>query len=101
MPWAPVKQNVRIAARTLLRQRVFLVAALLSLAVAIAVNTTMYSMLDAMMNPRIAGAHPERLYFIRYYGNVRHGLPRDAVASALRTGLRSYEAATGYRTPAT
>jgi predicted permease len=90
--------NVRLAARTLRREPTFLVTAVLSLAVAIALNTTMYSMFEAMLNPRVAGAHPERIYTFRYYGDVPHVLPRDAVPQALATGGRTYDAVTGYRT---
>ncbi|MGH7620511.1 MAG: FtsX-like permease family protein, partial [Gemmatimonadaceae bacterium] len=64
---------------------------------AIALNTTMYAMFDAMLNPRVAGGHPERVYNIRYYGDVRHLLDRDAVPEALATGQRTYDAVTGYR----
>ena len=91
--------NIRVAARTLRREPTFLVTAVLSLAVAIALNTTMYSMFDAMLNPRVAGAHPERIYAVRYFGDVRHVLPRDVVPQTLATGGRTYDAVTGYRGP--
>ena len=97
MTLSTLRQNIRVAVRSLLRQRVFSVAAVVSLGVAIAVNTTMYSLFDAMLNPRIAGVHPERVYTLRYFGNVTRTLPPDAIPSALRTGLRSYEGVTGYR----
>jgi putative ABC transport system permease protein len=89
--------NVRLAARTLRREPTFLVTAVLSLAVAIALNTTMYSMFDAMLRPRVAGAYPERIYSFRYYGDVRHVLGPEAVRQALATGGRTYDAITGYR----
>lgn len=96
MPLSTLRQDVRVAWRILRRQRVYLATTVASLGVAIAVNTTIYSMLDAMMHPRIAGAHPERLYTLRYYGDVRHVLPANAIPSALSTGLRSYEGVSGY-----
>ena len=97
VPLSTLRQDVRVAWRILRRQRLYLATTVASLGVAIAVNTTIYSMLDAMMHPRIAGAHPERLYTLRYYGDVRHVLPANAIPSALSTGLRSYEAVSGYR----
>jgi predicted permease len=97
MTLSTLRQNIRVAVRSLLKQRVFSVAAVVSLGVAIAVNTTMYSLFDAMLNPRIAGVHPERMYTLRYFGNVARSLSPEAISSALRTGLRSYEGVTGYR----
>ena len=75
--------NIRLAARTLRREPTFLVTAVVSLAVAIALNTTMYSAFDALLDPRVAGGHPERVYNIRYYGDVPHVLARNAVPQAL------------------
>jgi len=89
--------DVRLAARTLRREPTFLVTAVLSLAVAIALNTTLYAMFDAMFNPRAAGSHAEHVFGVRYYGDVRHVLERDAVARALATGERTYDAETGWR----
>jgi predicted permease len=97
MTLTTLRQNIRVAVRSLLKQRVYSVAAVVSLGVAIAVNTTMYSLFDAMLNPRIAGVHPERVYTLRYFGNVTRVLAPDAIPSALRTGLRSYEGVTGFR----
>jgi putative ABC transport system permease protein len=96
VPLSTFRRDVRVAWRILRRQRLYLAITVASLGVAIAVNTTIYSMLDAMMHPRIAGAHPERLYTLRYYGDVRHVLPANAIPSALTTGLHSYEAVSGY-----
>ncbi|MEP6991120.1 MAG: permease prefix domain 1-containing protein, partial [bacterium] len=44
-----LRRDVRIATRTLLRQPTFAITATLALALAIAVNTTMFSVLDAMI----------------------------------------------------
>jgi len=97
MPADLLPQNIRLAARTLRREPTFLVTAVLSLAVAIALNTTLYTMFDAMLEPRVAGGHPERVYTLRYYGDSRHVLPPDAVPQALATGGRTYDALSGYR----
>jgi len=89
--------NLRLAARTLRREPTFLITAVLSLAVAIALNTTLYSMFEAMLEPRVAGGHPERVYTLQYYGDAAHVLPRDAVSQTLATGGRTYDGLTGYR----
>ena len=92
-----VRTNVRLAARTLRREPTFLVTAVLSLSVAIALNTTMYSMFDAMFNPQVAGRNAERMFTVRYFGDVRHTLGPDSIGAALATGARTYDAVTGFR----
>ena len=69
---AGARRDVRIAARALLRQKTFAITATLAMALAIAVNTTMFSMLDAMINPSIGAREPERLFYIQYFGDPRH-----------------------------
>ena len=64
-----MRRDIRIATRTLLRQPTFAITATVALALAIAVNTTMYSVLDAMINPTVGASKPEQLYSIRYYGH--------------------------------
>ncbi|CAN5115436.1 ABC transporter permease [soil metagenome] len=63
-----IRRDVRIATRTLVRHPTFAITATLALALAIAVNTTMFSVLDAMINPKIGASHPEELYSMRYFG---------------------------------
>ena len=63
-----MRRDVRIATRTLLRHPTFAITATLALALAIAVNTTMFSVLDAMINPNVGAGHPEQLYSLRYWG---------------------------------
>jgi putative ABC transport system permease protein len=67
---------VRIAVRRLIREPVFSIVAVLSLALAIALNTTMYSVLDAMIRPPVDMRAPEQLYDITYWGGYRR--PVDA-----------------------
>lgn len=67
-----IRRDVRIVTRTLLRQKTFAVTATLALALAIAVNTTMFSMLDAMINPHIGAREPDRLFYLQYFGDPRH-----------------------------
>ena len=89
-----VRRDVRIAARTLLRHPTFAITATLALALAIAVNTTMFSVLDAMINPRIGAGHPEQLYSLRYWGFYGKRLGPSAPDLALAAGGKTYSAYT-------
>ena len=57
--------TLRIVLRTLARHRGFTAVAALSIAVAVALNTTMYSALDKLIDPQINARNPERIYTIR------------------------------------
>jgi len=91
------RSTVRIALRTLGRQRGFAAVAILSIALAIALNTTMYSVLDALLAPHIGARNPENLYFIQYSGDFRRVLGPDVLERALEAGVGHYEGATGSR----
>src|SRR4051812_28712388 len=71
-------QDVRLAARSFVRQPGFAVVAVLSLALAIALNTTMYSVLDAMIRPRLDMRDPEQLYVVQLYSDLRLSSRVDA-----------------------
>jgi len=79
-----VSPQLRIALRTLGRHRGFTVVAILSLAIAIALNTTMYSVLDAMLYPQVPVRQPDHLLLFRYFGDYRKRLPDGAIEEALR-----------------
>nr|MDQ2664660.1 permease prefix domain 1-containing protein [Gemmatimonadota bacterium] len=85
-----MRRDVRIATRTLVRHPTFAITATLALALAIAVNTTMFSVLDAMINPKIGAVHPEQLYNLRYFGNFGRRLGLSAPDQALADGGRTY-----------
>src|SRR4051812_4579641 len=85
-----LKQSVRI----LLKHRGFTAVAVLSLALAVALNTTMYSTLDALVNPRVALRAPDRLYSVGYWGDRRHRIDQETKNTLLLSGLHSYEALT-------
>lgn len=89
--------DARFAARTLARRPTFLVVAVVSLGLAIALNTTMYSVLDALINPVIDIRRPDLLYRLQYFGNVRKRLDRRALPEALSAGGRSYEGVSGWQ----
>ncbi|CAN5765819.1 ABC transporter permease [soil metagenome] len=85
-----LRRDVRIAARSLFRHPTFAITAVLALALAIAVNTTMFSVLDAMINPTVGAGHPEELYSIRYFGFYGRRLGASAPDMALAAGGKTY-----------
>ncbi len=89
-----MRRDVRIATRTLVRHPTFAITATLALALAIAVNTTMFSVLDAMINPKIGASHPEQLYSLRYFGFYGRRLGASAPDLALAAGGRTYSGQT-------
>ena len=91
------RRDVRIASRTLRRHPTFAVTATLALALAIAVNTTMFSVIDAMINPRVGATHPEQLYTLRHFGYYGRRLGPSAPDRALETGGRTYSALSAVR----
>ena len=88
----PSLDSVRIAVRTLAKQPGFTAVVVLSLALAIAINTTMYSVLDALINPRIDMRQPQDVFIVRLYGDYKGVVSRAQRDSMLRTGLRNVEA---------
>ena len=90
------RQHLRLAARSFSRHRGFSVIAVLSLSLAIALNTTMYSVIDALVNPKLEVVEPERLYWLTIWGDFRHRVDDATRASLLRTGFDTYEATTSY-----
>jgi predicted permease len=85
-----LRRDARIAARTLARQRTFAITAILALGLAIAVNTTMFSVVDAMLHPPSALRHPERLATIRFWGVSRLRIDPTEGDRALRAGGATY-----------
>ncbi len=78
----------------LLRHKRFSALAIISLGVGIALNTTMYSVLDNMISPRLAMREPGRLYGFVFYGDFRGMIPAAEKFEAYR-GLTFYEGLTG------
>jgi putative ABC transport system permease protein len=84
--------GVQIAARSLRKQPGFTSVVVLSLALAIALNTTMYSVLDALVSPRVDIRRADDVYSIRLYGNNRGRVSIAEIDSAVRSGLSNIEA---------
>ncbi len=88
------RQDVRLAVRSFARHPGFTITAVLSLGLAIALNTTMYSVLDAMMNPKLDIREPDRLYSVILWGDVRRKLDAPKRTAILESGMSTYEALT-------
>ncbi|MEX2179033.1 MAG: FtsX-like permease family protein [Gemmatimonadaceae bacterium] len=67
----------------MLRHKRFTALAVVSLGVAIALNTTMYSVLDTMIDPKIAMREPDRLISFRFYGDYRRLIPIHELNAAV------------------
>lgn len=86
-------EQLAYAARTLRRNKRFATLAIASLGIAIALNTTMYSVLDAIVFPRIAMHRPDRLYNLSFFGDYRRLIPEQDRADAI-AALNFYSAFT-------
>jgi len=90
------RQHFRLAARSFVRHKGFSVVAVLSLALAIALNTTMYSVIDALVNPRLDIRDPDRLYVLTIWGDARRKVDDATRASILRSGFNTFEGVTSF-----
>ncbi|MEO7086233.1 MAG: FtsX-like permease family protein [Gemmatimonadaceae bacterium] len=88
------RAELRLAARSFTRHPGFTTVAVLSLALAIALNTTMYSVIDALVRPKVDMTDADRLYGLRIWGDARNHVDPGTRASLLRTGFDVYESAT-------
>jgi predicted permease len=84
----------RATLRTLRHQPVFTGTVVLSLALAISVNTAMYGMLDALMHPRLDMKNPQALYRIHFYGDQRNVVGNRGRDEAISSGLTGIESLT-------
>ena len=90
------RHQLRLAARSFSRHPGFSLVAVLSLALAIALNTTMYSVIDALVNPKLDIQDPDRLYWLTIWGDYRNRVDEPTRAALLRTGFNTYESITLY-----
>jgi putative ABC transport system permease protein len=86
---------IRVAVRTLRKQPVFTAVVVLSLGLAIALNTTMYAVLDALIHPRVDIRDPASLYRIQFFGDY-HGHVSNAQRDSLLSLTPSIEAVAWY-----
>jgi len=90
------RQHFRLAARSFVRHKGFSIIAVLSLALAIALNTTLYSVIDALMNPRLDIREPRQLYSLTIWGDTRRKVDDATRASILRGASTTFEGTTLY-----
>jgi putative ABC transport system permease protein len=88
------RQDVRLAGRVFVRHPGFAITAVLSLALAIALNTTMYSEIDAIVNPVLEIRHPENLFWLTFYGDMQQRLSNAQRTDLITSGMRTYDAVT-------
>ena len=89
--------DLRSAARALAKSPLFTAVAIVSLGLALALNTTMFALADSVLHPIVPYANADRLV-IPYFrgGDFKHPVPADVLSRAIRDGTRSYEARTDY-----
>lgn len=88
------RNDLRVAVRVFARHPAFAIAAVLSLAIAIALNTTMYSFLDAMVQPKLDITDVDRFYNIVVFRDIRIRAEPGQLTAVLRSGGRTYDALT-------
>ncbi|MEO6879145.1 MAG: ABC transporter permease, partial [Gemmatimonadaceae bacterium] len=90
------RHDLRLAVRGFTRHRTFTTVAVLSLALAIALNTTMYGVIDALVNPVVDMRAPEQIRFLRIFGDY-HGHVDNATRTSMIRSTPFYEAAASYQ----
>ncbi len=88
--------NVRYAIRSLGKSPVFTGVAIVSLALALAVNTTMFALVDAAVNPSVPYDDGGRAYKVSYLPAGKNSSTYEERLDALRRGLRSVDAIVPY-----
>ena len=89
---------LRHALRSLRKSPLFAAVAVLSLGLALALNTTMFALVDSVLHPYVPYADPQGLVTIRLRGgDGRRPLPVSDQLRAVREGMRSYAALATYR----
>jgi putative ABC transport system permease protein len=90
--------ELRATARTLAKHAGFTSVAVVSLGLAIGLNTTMYSTLDALINPKVSWREPGQLFGVGFYGDRRRQIdPREKIA--MLRGVAEIEGITGTWNP--
>jgi putative ABC transport system permease protein len=83
---------LRYALRSLGRSPGFVAAAVVSLGLALALNTTTFALLDAVRHPPIPYAHPERIARANFFGGGKDAPSLEDRTRAVRDGFHGYEA---------
>src|SRR5688572_1784484 len=89
--------DLRYAIRSLRTSPLFATVAILSLGLALALNTTMFALVDAVLNPPVPFRDAERVREVRTWGgNPARQVPGAERYRAFAEGSRSYDAITSY-----
>jgi predicted permease len=91
------RQDLRLAIRSFARHPGFAITAIISLALAIALNTTMYSVLDAMVRPHVDIREPERFYRLQLFRDWRRPLDARRLESILAAGGQTFDGLSTYQ----
>ena len=90
-------QRLRLAVRALRQSPVFALSAIVSLGLALALNTTMFALIDAVRHPYVPYPEPDRLVSVTWWGGDRNRPVAFAERErALRDGAPSLAAVTTY-----
>ena len=89
--------SMRYAMRSLRKHPLFTVIAVLSLGLALALNTTMFALVDAVVHPYVPYPEPERIVTANFFSGDRdHFVPLAERYRAIRDGSTAYDAIAGY-----
>src|SRR5690349_6122955 len=87
--------DLRSGGRSLAKTPLFSAVAIISLGLALALNTTMFALADSVLHPYVPYPDPSRLVIATFRGgDFKHPIPVDEGFRAVRDGIRSYEALT-------
>jgi putative ABC transport system permease protein len=84
--------TLRFAWRSLARSPGFVVVAVLALGLGLGLSTTMFAVLDAVVNPFVAYRDPETLFTVHWWYNLRQGSLSPGVMYAAVRSARSFSA---------
>lgn len=94
----PFVDNLRAAALSLSKAPLFTAVAVTSLGLALALNTTMFALADAVLHPHDPYPHSERIVFPSVFGgDPKRSLGLDIRLQAVRDGLHSYDLLAAYK----
>jgi len=89
--------DLRSAARSLAKAPLFSVVAIVSLGLALALNTTMFALADSVLHPYVPYPNADRLAIALFRGgDFKHPVPSDVRFQAVRDGMHSYASLTSF-----
>jgi predicted permease len=95
MPFRTLLLDLRLAARTLRRSPVFSTIVIVSLALALGLNSTLFAILDAVANPVSALRRPDQLFVVGMaYGNPRLRPPPEQFRAIVDSSVTSFRGTT-------